>query len=398
MSRRTFLQRTFLLVLFFTTTLLAIAKPFVPESDDVLVERLPEKSDPSLALLKRQRAALARAPADPALAASVARRAIEAARATGDPRFLGQAQAALAPWWSTDDAPPAILVLRATLKQSTHDFGGALNDLDRIVAARPTDGQALLTRATVLTVQGRYAEAERDCARLASIANELVAATCSAGPASLSGAAAEADRALMRALSRSSTADPGLQAWAHTLAAEIAARRGEYIDAEAHFRAALALDRRDSYLLGAYADFLLDRQRAEDVVDLLRSETTNDALLLRLVLAEAKLAGRAPEALATFTAHRDELAARFEAARRRGDTVHRREEARYALAFEGDARRALALALANWAVQREPADLRLLAEAARSAADNAALATVDHWIEAHRLEDVTLEAIREHAK
>ena len=25
----------------------------------------------------------------------------------------------------------------------------------------PTDGQALLTRATVLTVQGRYAEAER---------------------------------------------------------------------------------------------------------------------------------------------------------------------------------------------------------------------------------------------
>ena len=398
MSRRTPLQWTFLLALFFTTASLAVAKPFVPESDDVVLERLPEKSDPSLALLKRQRAALARAPADAALAAPVARRAIEAARATGDPRFLGQAQAALAPWWSTDDAPAAILVLRATLKQSMHDFGGALNDLDRIVAARPADGQALLTRATVLTVLGRYAEATRDCARLASIANELVAATCSAGPASLSGAAAEADRTLMRALSRSSTADPGLRAWAYTLAAEVAARRGEYSDAEAHFQAALGLDRRDSYLLGAYADFLLARQRAQNVVDLLRNETTNDALLLRLVLAEAKLAGRVPEKRATFSAHRDDLAARFEAARRRGDTVHRREEARYALAIEGDVRRALALALANWAVQREPADLRLLAEAARSAADNTALAKVDDWIAAHRLEDVALAAIRGQAE
>ena len=398
MSTRIHLQWTLLVALVLTTAPLAVAKPFVPENDDVVVERLPEKSDPSLALLKRQRAALARAPADPALAAPVARRAIEAARATGDPRFLGQAQAALAPWWFTDDAPPAILVLRATLKQSMHDFGGALDDLDRIVAARPTDGQALITRATVLTVQGRYAEAERDCARLASIANELVAATCAAGPASLSGAAAEADRTLMRALARNRYADPGLKAWAYTLAAEVAARRGEYIDAEAHFQAALVLDRRDSYLLGAFADFLLDRQRAEDVVDLLRNETTNDALFLRLVLAEGKLAGRAPDAQATFAAHRDELAARFEAARRRGDTVHRREEARYALAIEGDARRALALALANWAVQREPADLRLLAEAAKSTSNSAALATVDRWIEEHRLEDVTLAAIRGHAK
>ena len=93
-----------------------IAKPFVPDDDAVVLERLPEKLDPSLAALKRQRAALARNPADATLAATVARRAIEAGRATGDPRFLGQAQATLAPWWTAADAPPAILVLRATVK------------------------------------------------------------------------------------------------------------------------------------------------------------------------------------------------------------------------------------------------------------------------------------------
>jgi len=364
----------------------------------VVLERLPEKSDPALASLKRQRMALARAPADPALAAPVARRAIEAARATGDPRFLGQAQAALAPWWTAGDAPATILVLRATLKQSTHDFDGALADLDRILAARPTDGQALLTRATVLTVQGRYAEAERDCARLVPIALELVAAACSAGPASLSGAAAPAYRTLMRALARNSMADPGLQAWACTLAAEIAARRGESADAEAHFRTALALDRRDAYLRAAYADYLLDRRRAAEVVPLLRDETKNDALLLRLVLAEATLAGQAPDARSTFIAHREELAARFDAARRRGDSVHRREEARYALALEGDVQRSLSLARANWAVQREPADLRILAEAAKAAGDTTALAGIDGWIAAHQLEDVALAAGMGHAK
>jgi hypothetical protein len=189
-----------------------------------------------------------------------------------------------------------------------------------------------------------------------------------------------------------------LQAWACTLAAEIAARRGEYADADAHFRTALVLDRRDAYLLAAYADYLLDRRRGAEVVPLLRDETKNDALLLRLVLAEATLAKQSPDARSTFIAHREELAARFDAARRRGDTVHRREEARYALALEGDVRRSLALARANWAVQREPADLRILAEAAKAARDATALAGIDGWIAAHQLEDLALVAVMGHAK
>jgi len=56
---------------------------------------------------------------------------------------------------------------------------------------------------------------------------------------------------------------------------------------------------------------------------------------------------------------------------RRGDVVHRREEARYRLALAGDPGGALALARDNWAVQREPADLRVLADAARALAETA---------------------------
>src|SRR5215472_10388586 len=162
------------------------AKPYTPESDGVVLERLPEKGDPSLAQLKRMRAALMMNPRDLNLAVPVARRALEAGRRLGDPRYFGQAQAALAPWWSAEDVPPAALLLRATLKQSQHDFEGSLADLDRLLAAHPALAQARLTRATVLGVRGRYADARRDCEQLNGLVEPVVVTGCEATPASLS--------------------------------------------------------------------------------------------------------------------------------------------------------------------------------------------------------------------
>jgi hypothetical protein len=153
----------------------------------------------------------------------------------------------------------------------------------------------------------------------------------------------------------------------------MAARRGDPA-AERHYRAALVADPRDLYTLGAYADWLLDCGRAAEVVPLLQAQTRVDALLLRLTLALRALPA-AEAAVATAT-----LRARFAASRARGDTVHRREEARFELQVNGDARAALRLARDNWAVQREPADLRVLAEAAAAAGDTAAQATVREWL------------------
>jgi predicted Zn-dependent protease len=370
----------------------AFAAPYVPADDTAVLERLPERIDPSLRDVKRLRAALDRSPGDLSLATSLSRRAIEAARETGDPRFLGQAQAALAPWWSDANPPVPALLLRATLKQSTHDFSGALVDLDRLIATHPNDGQALLTRATVLTVQGRYREARADCARIAPLTLALVAIACDAAPASVSGEATSAYRALIAALADATSSAPahsGLIEWGETLAGEIAQRRGDATGAEAHFRAALALDPRDPYLLAVYADLLLDAERAAEVVPMLKSYTRNDTLLLRLALAEARL----PELRSSFTAHRSELGDRFDAARRRGDTVHRREEARYALRIAGDANRALELARENWKVQRESADLRILVEAAKATNDAAALHEASEWTRTLRLEDAAIAAL-----
>jgi len=361
------------------------AKPYVPTDDGAVLERLPEKGDPTLRDLKRMRAVLAATPRNLDVASMVARRAIDASRATGDPRFLGQAQAALAPWWSLPEAPPIVVLLRATIRQSQHDFDGALADLDQLLRANPRAAQARLTRATVLTVVGRYAEARVDCQQLAAVAAPLVVAGCLAPAASLSGEAERAYADLLAVLERPGT-DAGAVEWVLTLAAEIAQRRGDAVAAERHYRAALALDSNDAYLKGAYADFLLDNGRPLEVLPLVSNDVKNDALLLRLVLAEQQL----PEQRDAFAEHRAEMAARFDAARRRGDSLHRREEARFRLKVEGDVPGALVLARDNWKVQREPADLRILVDAAKAANDAPALRLATEWIGQTRLEDKAL--------
>ena len=372
------------LALVFTSSV-AIAKPYIPTDDTVVLERLPERTEPSLRELKRMRATLAVNPRDLDAATAVAQRAIEASRANGDPRFLGQAQAALAPWWNSKDPPPRALLLRATIRQSQHDFDGALADLDRLIASDPRAAQARLVRATVRTVVGRYAEAQSDCRALAPLAPPLIVAGCLAGPTSLSGDAAAAYDVLTSALARPG-GDAGAVEWALTLAGEIAARSGRAADAERHFRQALLLDPRDAYLRAAYADFLLDAGRARDALRVTGDDLRNDTLLLRAVLAERLL----DDHRAAYSAHRAEMEARFDAARLRGDSLHRREEARFRLWVDGDNRGALALARDNWKVQREPADLRILVDAARAANDAEAMHIATEWMAQTRMQDVAL--------
>jgi tetratricopeptide (TPR) repeat protein len=358
----------------------AQAAPWVPDDDAQVLETIAEKRDPQLAGLTRLRSATRAEPNDVVRALAFARRAIEASRSTGDPRFVGQAQSTLAPWWSLVDAPASVLLIRATIKQSLHDFDGALNDLDRLLERLPHDAQARLTRATVRMVVGRFAEAAADCDALAGRVAPLVLAACRADVASRVGRSAQALDMLLGALE--DRGDAGIRAWAATMAAEIAARRGERERAERLFRRSLAIDPADPYTLGAYADWLLDQRRPGEVVTLLETRTRRDALLLRLVIALRELPGRE-----AYEMRRAELAARVEAARSRGDRVHLREEARYMLVIRQDANEAARLARDNFGVQREPADLRVLAQAARAAGDRAALREARDWMRRTGLED-----------
>jgi Tfp pilus assembly protein PilF len=366
----------------------AVAAPFVPESDGQVLERLPfTPNDPVLGRLRALNNQLNRKADNLPLALLVAQGYLEVGRITGDPRYAGYAQAALAPWWDFERAPQEVLVLRATLRQRMHQFDVALADLATVLNTNPRNVQARLTRATMLQVQGVYDEARAECRALQELTEELVWASCLANVNGVTGRLGESYQQLRLALDRYPHPQQSVQSWVLTSLAEMAARAGMAQEAEGHFRAALALDVVDYYLLGTYADFLLDNGRPQEVVALLRDRTAADPLLLRYALA---LQAQRSKAL---PAQVEQLRDRFDASRLRGDRVHLREEARFTLHLLNAPTAALNLAEENWQVQKEPADVRILLEAALAADDAAAVDGVREWLKNSRLEDVELQQI-----
>jgi hypothetical protein len=236
----------------------------------------------------------------------------------------------------------------------------------------------------VQTVLGDYTNATTSCAHLSSMSIELITVTCIANVGTVTGRSLKSEQLLDLTLERSTTAPQELREWALTLLAEMAQRRGDTMTAEGRYKRALAMAPNDSYLLGAYADFMLEQRRPAEVLTLLRDQQRIDALLLRRALALQMQGGQANALAADIK----ELAARFDAAAMRGDTVHQREQARFEMMLRQDAKTALTLARKNWAVQREPADIRIYLEAALLAHDAAAAKPAIDWVAQHRTEDV----------
>ncbi len=359
--------------------------PFVPAQDAALLEVVPGVSDPTARHLRELSLLLSRNHNDVGLAVTVARLDIVQSRRLGDPRFLGHAEAALAPWPIGPGTLAPVLLMRAVILQSYHDFAGSIAALHRVLALEPASAQAWLTLASVNQVQADYPQARHDCGQFATTTLGLAPDICTAAVMALTGHARIALAAITISLAENSAeakAQPDIADWAATLAAEIAERLGDP-STERRYREALALDPDDPYLLGAWSDWLLDHGQPREVIALLKSpdRTRIDPLLLRLALAEQ--ATGSPQ----LAAHVADLAARFETSRLRGDTIHRREQARFELHLQHQPDRALATALANWSTQREPADARILLEAAVASGHPEAADPVRAWIRDNRVED-----------
>jgi tetratricopeptide (TPR) repeat protein len=366
-------------------TMEAKSDPYRPADGTVVLEKLRTTTfDPVAHQSRELHDRLVADPTNMVLACEFARCCIERSRAEADPRFLGRAQSALSPWWDAAVPPMEVLVIRATIKQSQHEFKNALVDLDLATRLDPRNAQVWLTRATILTVLGDYAGARQACLPLAQLASGLISLTAVANVSSLNGGAGPACGLLRNALAANASASADEKNWALTALAEIEARLGHHAEAEAAFKAALALGQHDPYLLGAYADLLLEEGRAPEVAALLKKETRADALLLRLALAESAITPR-PE---TFQAHLDSLGARYESGHLRGDFVHQREEARFDLELRHQPREALRLAQIDWQTQHEPADIGILLESALASGDFNAAQPALEFIRTNHLEDV----------
>ena len=348
----------------------AASDRFVP-ADPAFVVASVRQAQPDaklLPLLEAWRADRASASTTVALATAF----IERARALREPAYFGRAEATLAPLAATPGAPATVRRLYAEVLQYRHDFAAAETLLDVVLHENTHDEDARLLRASVRLVRGDFDGARADCAQLAAAGGKVAAPGFACFAEALAGGG-NLDRGLAMLGTQamdSRTMEASVCAYLLATRAELRERSNDYRGAIADYRAALDLAPRDDSIRAALADALAASGKTAEARAVLTVEKPSVALLVRsAALAEGS-------ARADLLARANELLA-LEAAR--GDALHYREAAMLAL-VEGDAARALAAAHRNFEMQKELADIRVLARAARAARDASALSALRRWL------------------
>lgn len=364
------------------------ARPYVPASDQTVLEVLPTVLIGDRSQLADLRKQLADQPDNPAIAAQVARRYLQLGTQANDPRFFGYARAALQPWWDSADPLPEILKVRAKIREKDHLYDAAVADLKQLLAQRPQDMQAWMELANISRVQGNFRETAGACDALSKFAGPL---PVTLGRAPLQAVTGEAEAAYESLASMRPIAEnqfPSTVQWILTMQAQIASSLGRDAAAEQHFRDGLHRDPSDNYLLRAFADFLTDRGRPSEAVTLLQDHVADTGVLLCAAIA-ARRAGMDD----TADEWQSQLKSRFEESKLRGSEPHGRFEARFALHLENDPAAALALSLWNWEKQKEPQDARIALESAIAAGEPAAVRGVIDFLAEHKTQDVSLRKL-----
>ncbi len=359
---------------------------FRPAAPDYVVLHVPARAtnDP-IAVLEQQ---LQLAPADSAIVAQLGALYVERARAAREPRYFGRAEALLQRWVERPDAPADLLRVQADILQNRHDFSGAMRLLDRAIARAPRDAGSHLMRASISMVQGRAAAARQDCVAVMASGESTAGTVCIAQILGSTGRLAQGETLVRTLLDHEPRLAPQWRGWALGLLADFADRRGDAAGAERLLRSALAATPGNEGVRSALCDVLIARHAPGEVLTLLDLPAPSVGLLERRARAQELMHD---PALSATRARIDEL---LSVAARRGERPHLREEALLALDVARDDERALALAKANFEMQRETIDVRLLARAARTRADRAALNEVARWIRESGFEDRSLADLR----
>jgi tetratricopeptide (TPR) repeat protein len=361
--------------------------PYTPTVDDEVLQQVPAASDPDVLQMKVLRDQLERDGSNLRIARQLAHAYIEFGRQVGDAHYMGYAEAVLRPWQTQPSPPSEVLVDGATILQFRHQFTEARQQLKKALAKDPGNAQGWLTLATVDMVQGEYESAADECSKLAVTGGLTVGLVCTGNLRSYLGQAGQSMTLLTQIEAAATGQSSTFVSWVQGLLAETSERLGDWKQAEVHYLKALAQTPKDNFLLIAYADFLLDRNRAAEVLPLLRDSVQSDTAFLRLALAKAAL--HSPD-LPLYTWI---METRFEALAQRGDDYFGREQVRFALHLKHDPQTALMLALRNWQIQRGPWDARVFLEAALAARDPEAAAPVLAFLRRTKLEDPVVESL-----
>jgi Tfp pilus assembly protein PilF len=335
--------------------------PYVPVRDDIVLQTVASISDPRVRAFTTLRTRLDQDPHDVTRAVQLSEAYLDYGRDTGDARYLGRAEAVIAPWLAHSPAPIPALLVHATILQSRHYFAEARLQLLGILARDNENAQAWLTLATVAQVQGDMRASRRACAHLLTSSDPLIPGACLSSLNAVTGNADNAYRVLTTLWPQAKAEPVAVQSWIQGILGDTAKYLGDAAEADGHYRMALQLAPQDNFLLADYGDFLLDQKRPQEALELLKDDSQSDTSFLRQVYAEVALG--LPQAAADTA----QMAGRFAALEIRGTRTYRREQAAFELVLKHDAPRALKLAQENWTIQRAPEDMRVFLEAALAA-------------------------------
>lgn len=349
------------------------AAPFVPQSDQQILETLPSGSPPPR-YLNSDSFSSGASTVSPEQTSQL----LERAYLQGDPRALGQARAQLD---QITDQSVGTLMLRARALQSDHQFSQAKELLKQILSKDATNPDALLTLSSLLVVQGQFEEATGYCKKLTNPSLRVYQLACVAQIQSMSGQLTEAKQKLSGLAILAPGLDPSTARWIYLMQADAALRSKDVPLATQVFS---VMDDQTVPALMARADWLLERGEYQEVRQLLQDHTDKDALLLRLIAAQIKLGDpKAQENLAF-------MKERIEVWKIRQEIAHIRDQATYAmLANQTDS--ALQLARENWKQQRETADILIYATAAIEAGSQKDIKLIRQFMEDTQFEYPALE-------
>jgi hypothetical protein len=324
-------------------------------------------------------------------AAEAAQRAISLSRETGDPRYLGQAQALLKPWWDKPNAPVLIAVLQATIQQSRHEFDAArtllTGTLQRELANDPARSQGWLTLATIERVLGRYEQSLVACKRVAesgALALTVYATACELEIKSLQGQHSQVRLGFSALIKQ---ADNRLiKSWLLSLKAENEERAGSDDGALNAYEASLQVQD-DTYSALAASDLLLRKNRPAAALKILEKQPASDAVIIRRAYAKKRLGDAQWKVLFA------EINDRLSAMNLRGDDPrsHAREQALVNLWLKEEGASALASAQLNLTLQKEPIDWWIALQSARLLNDPNTVAQLRSQWQAIGLRDARLE-------
>lgn len=299
----------------------------------------------------------------------------------GDPRALGQAESLLEPY--ATDTTPSVRLLRANILQAGHDFDGARRELRAILKQIPDQPDSILMLSSIDLVQGQFDAARTGCGNIRDMGLMVLRFACIAQVDAMTGKLASSRDMLAKIAQINNGLTASQQRWLDLILADMALRLDDPVLAKSVFE---QLDASSAPSLTARADWLLAHQAWALTQQLLAGHTDNDALLLRLVMAELRL--NDPQA----QAHYQLLAERMNVWQERGETAHQREQAMFAL-MQNPPQKALQLARLNWQKQRETADVVVYANAALRAQSQPDLAVLQAWIKQTGFEYPRLNAV-----